>query len=232
MDTYVVQENDGGFWQIARKLGVDYSALVRANPGKDPARTWKGLVLNVPPRQDGPKPKPPPRVRYTVPGEKRVFKQATDTCWAATYGIMVTWKKPGTFKSLQDALTPLGDKWVQRWKNHQGVSAAEGDEFVKATGLVKEPANLDIAGWEGMLRQYGLLWVSGKDKDGGVHDRVVEGIIGDGTPRGTFLQILDSDDDSADEYTESVQRFTEWRERLVKGQSTSRFNSDYNLLHF
>jgi hypothetical protein len=86
--------------------------------------------------------------------------------------------------------------------------------------------NFSPQGWERLLRSHGLIWVSGT-VPGGIHDRILEGIVGDETGGGTLMHIMDPD--GGRRYTETLSTFIVGFE----GQAAVEpFHSDYQVLHF
>lgn len=53
---------------------------------------------------------------------------------------------------------------------------------------------LAIAAWGEKLRRHGLLWVGTMNTDcSGRHSRITEGLLGNGSPAGTSMKIIDPD---------------------------------------
>jgi hypothetical protein len=166
-------------------------------------------------------------VNYTVPGQKFVYAQPnTMACWATVYTMMKAWKRKSGFANIRSAIVPLGNPWLSFFDGNTGIPPAQGTAFERAVSLTREPRfNPSAEGWESMLRQHGLLWVSGT-VPGGIHDRILEGINGDGTAT-TRMSIIDPA--GGRRYQETMQRFLQGFE----GQAAVEpFYSDYQILHF
>lgn len=167
-------------------------------------------------------------VSYIVPGQKNVYAQPnTMACWATVYAMMQSWKGGRRFANIRDAIVLLGQPWLGYFDRNTGIPPSEGLRFERATGLTREPRmNFSPQGWEANLKQWGLIWVSGT-VTGGIHDRILEGIVGDETGSGTQMHIMDPD--RGRRYTESLDTFLQGFE----GQAAVEpFYDDYQVLHF
>lgn len=165
---------------------------------------------------------------FIVIGTRYVYAQPSGmSCWATVYAMMKAWKRGQGFASVRAAVEPLGQPWLGYFDRDTGIPPTDGARFEAAVGFVREPRfNPSPAGWEQMLRRYGLLWVSGT-VTGGIHDRIVEGISGDGTANGTQMYIVDPD--GGRRYQESLGTFI----RGFEGQAAVEpFYDDYQILHF
>jgi Papain-like cysteine protease AvrRpt2 len=167
-------------------------------------------------------------VNYTVPGQRTVYAQPnTMACWATVFTMMSAWKQGKTFPNIRAAIVPLGQPWLGYFDNNTGVPPTAGTAFERAVGLTREPRfNPSPEGWVSMLQQYGLLWVTGT-VTGGIHDRILEGITGDGTGPGTVMYIVDPA--GGRRYPETLDIFLQGFE----GQAAVEpFYQDYQILHF
>lgn len=159
---------------------------------------------------------------YTVPGTKVGIKQQNPMrCWAASYTMMVSWKRSVSM-SVEQAVTELGPQWLQLYRQSatQSLPANHVDAFALAAGLRAEPlANLSMEGWIQLLRHSGLLWtVYGwrvHNRDGtqrvGRHAIIIYGMYGDGSPERTTVRYIDPADGGFHEET---------FERLIGGHET------------
>lgn len=167
-------------------------------------------------------------VNYIVPGQKNLFAQPnTMACWATVYAMMKSWKSGQRFANIRAAVSTLGQPWLGYFDRNTGIPPSEGMRFERATGLTREPRmNFSPQGWESLLRSHGLIWVSGT-VPGGIHDRILEGIVGDETGDGTMMHIMDPD--GGRRYTETLSTFIVGFE----GQAAVEpFYDDYQVLHF
>ncbi len=142
--------------------------------------------------------------------------------------MMNSWKRGLSFADVRSAIASLGQPWLGYFDRNTGILPSEGLRFERATGLVREPRmNLSPQGWESYLRQFGLLWVSGTNSGGGIHDRILEGIVGDESGNGTLMYIVDPD--GGRRYAETLSTFIIGFE----GQAAVEpFHDDYPILHF
>lgn len=167
-------------------------------------------------------------LNYTVPGLKFVYAQpSTMACWATVYTMMKSWKRGTGYPNIRGAIVPLGTPWITYFDSNTGIPPAQGSGFQAAVGLVQEPrSNPSPQGWQALLQQYGLLWVTGT-VPGGIHDRILQGISGDETGPGTFMSIIDPS--GGRQYLESLDTFLAGFEGQSKVEP---FYSDYQILHF
>ena len=165
---------------------------------------------------------------YTVPGHTFAYAQPSSmACWATVYAMMQAWKRHHGFLTIREAIVPLGQPWLGYYDRNTGVPSSAGTLFEHAVGLVREPRfNPSPKGWQSMLVQYGLLWVTGA-VPGGIHDRILCGIRGDETGPGTRMSIIDPD--RGRRYDETLATFISGFE----GQAAVEpFYKDYQILHF
>lgn len=149
------------------------------------------------------------KIDYHIPGAIDARKQPSGmTCWATVYTMLESWRRQQSI-SIETALGDLGGKWLSMFKNNKGLSAADKKVFVKATGLLDyEPFNPSIEGWRDMLKEFGPIWVTTNENPGGtwaIHARVIIGIKGDGTSKGTSFTIIDPA--SGRKYSETIETF-------------------------
>ncbi len=134
-------------------------------------------------------------ISYTVPGLVAPLRQPSGmVCWATVTTMMISWRRQQSL-SIETAIGDIGQTWLQKFRNNQGLAADEKIPFLQAAGFQFEyPQSLSIVGWEQILRQYGPIWVT-TDEDPSVgfaiHARIMSAIRGDGTPDNTFLTITD-----------------------------------------
>jgi hypothetical protein len=168
-------------------------------------------------------------VNYRVPGQRTVYAQPnTMACWATVFAMMSSWKQGVTFPNIRAAIIPLGQPWLGYFDGNTGISATVGTAFERAVGLTREPrSNLSPEGWMSLLQKCGLLWVTGTLTGGGLHDRILEGIAGDGTGPGTQMYIVDP---------AGGRRYPETLDIFLKGfegqAAVEPFYQDYQILHF
>jgi len=132
---------------------------------------------------------------FTVGGFKVVLAQPnTMACWATVYAMMASWKKRQSF-DIATAVGNVGGKYRTYFQANTGLPPAEFAPFLRAAGMQCQPmVNLPVSDWETLLLRHGLLWVgtlASTAPRSGLHSRIIEGIIGDGTPRSTTFLIID-----------------------------------------
>jgi outer membrane protein OmpA-like peptidoglycan-associated protein len=148
-------------------------------------------------------------VDYRVPGIVAPVRQPSSmTCWATVTTIMKCWRAQASM-TIETAIGQIGANWLAKFTANQGLTTAEKAPFLAAAGLAYEyPQSLTAAGWEGLLRRYGPLWVTtDEDPTAGfaIHARVMAGIHGDGTDAGTKIDVIDPATGTA--YEENLGKF-------------------------
>ena len=134
-------------------------------------------------------------VSYDVPGIISPLKQPSGmVCWCTVTTMMMEWKKSQSM-SIETAMSSIGGKYLNKFKNNQGLSSGEKETFLKDAGFeFKYPQSLAPDGWENLMRTYGPIWVTTDEdpsKDFAIHARIMSGIQGDGTAENTYLTITD-----------------------------------------
>ena len=149
------------------------------------------------------------KIDYTIPGTIDILAQPSGmSCWATVYTMLESWRRQQSI-AIETAVGDLGTKWLKLFKDDTGLSADDKKVFVKTAGLVDyAPFNPSIEGWEGMLKDYGPIWVTTNEIPGfnwAIHARIIIGIKGDGTPKGTEFTIIDPA--GGRKYQESIETF-------------------------
>lgn len=173
-------------------------AFQRANPpigrdGKAGRETLGWLDTLLPGAAPRLPPLPVPDM-YVVPGLKTVVAQPTSlTCWATVHMMMRSWKE-GVSYGIRDALELYTDpKYVTLFDNNRVLPTAEFGPFIRTAGMQVEPmTSFFLEGWVDLLRRHGLLWVGSlANVSGGLHSRILEGVVGDGTDDKSWMMIID-----------------------------------------
>ncbi len=166
---------------------------------------------------------------YIVPGRRTLFAQPTNnTCWSAAYTMLMAWHDQRRFHNIREAIAPMGQPWLSFFDTDTAIPPARGNDFVAATGLVREPRlNPDLGAWYTLLQRYGLLWVSTMVPEG-LHDRVVAGVNGDGSPKGSSVYIMDPTNGGS-QYELNFGTFVKQFEGQAKVEP---FFDDYQILHY
>jgi hypothetical protein len=165
---------------------------------------------------------------YIVPGARRIYAQPTgNTCWSAAMAMVKSWYTGRSYHVVRECVVPMGSPWVGYYDTDTPIPPTQGNAFVAATGLIREPRfNPDVGGWNRMLVSYGLLWVSSV-VPAGLHDRVMAGVKGDGSAANTVVYIMDPDGGRQYE-----QNFGEFQAQFERQAGVDPFYSDYQILHF
>ncbi len=165
---------------------------------------------------------------YIVPGTRRVFAQPTsNTCWSAAMTMVKSWYTGTRYHNIRECVSPMGAPWLGYFDTDTPIPPAQGDAFVRATGLIRAPRfSPDAGAWNRMLVSNGLLWVSTM-VPAGLHDRVVAGINGDGSPANTVVYIMDPDRGRQYEMN-----FGDFAAQFDAQAGVEPFYSDYQILHF
>ncbi|PEW41899.1 hypothetical protein CN444_25385 [Bacillus thuringiensis] len=132
---------------------------------------------------------------YTVPGAIPVIAQPlTNGCWATVLTMLMNWKNK-TSLEIDAVLLGLDRKYLDIYKDNEGISGAEKKSLLESANLVGEaPQSYNPEGILSLLKLYGLLWATTIESSGGkfsIHARIIYGISGDGLDLGTTLHIVD-----------------------------------------
>lgn len=142
---------------------------------------------------------------YSVPGFKPVIAQPmpSNVCWAACYAMLRSWRD-GKQYGIEEALSKVDAKYVQIYKNNQGLPWSQAQAFYTKAGLqCHRYMCYPIETWLKYLRTHGLLSVVATmylPPLPGTHSRVVDGLSGyravsaDGevfASNTTLMQIMD-----------------------------------------
>ena len=132
---------------------------------------------------------------FVVGGFKAVIAQPnTMACWATVYSMMVAWKRQQSV-DIARAVEIVGSKYLTYYQANTGLPPAQFAPFLRAAGMTYQPmTNLPVSDWESLLERYGLLWVgtlAAAAPNSGLHSRIIEGIVGDGSSAGATFMIID-----------------------------------------
>ncbi|WP_431689114.1 papain-like cysteine protease family protein [Hahella sp. NBU794] len=134
-------------------------------------------------------------ISYDVPGNFWVMAQPSGmTCWATVFTMLKSWRSQRQL-TIEQALATVGERWVNIFRANGGLAGDDKPTFISTSGLVAEPPqSYSLEGWEGLLRNYGPVWVTTDEAPGepwAIHARIITGIHGDGTPENTKFKIVD-----------------------------------------
>lgn len=147
---------------------------------------------------------------YVVPGVIAIMDQVAGGhpmgCWAYSYAMMLSWKRRACFQASV-AIGELGEPWVTRFNAEKGLSRADTAKFYHVAGMRVEPMqSFPMAHWIGLLRTYGPMTIHAVTNTlAGGHVRIIYGVMGDGTPRGTSMMIIDPW--NGRKYSETFEKF-------------------------
>jgi hypothetical protein len=111
---------------------------------------------------------------YVVPGMKLIPQSMTMSCWYASLQMLIKWKEEQQQKSFANLISPEFDaKCSQIRDANTGIVNPEIIKTAKRIGLkAVPPVSPTPEALEGWLKDYGPLWVNGKQ-----HIVVIAGIM-------------------------------------------------------
>lgn len=164
-------------------------------------------------------------IDYSVPEPVPALAQPkTMACWATALTILFTWRDRAS-RTIEDVTSEVGAHYRTLYDTNAGLTAADKDALVRDAGLASQAGvNLSPEGWTDLLRKHGPVWVTTRET-AGIHGRIVHGIHGDGTPKGTTLDIIDPAGGRT--YGETVEAFLPKFEAEAIAGKTDRINLVY-----
>lgn len=118
-------------------------------------------------------------IKYDVP---LIPQREPHTCWAASAGMVKSWRDRQSFDPV-------------KWARDHGDDVTRGtgrSRSFETFGLVTERAQTFTPnGMATLLRRHGPIVANTLENGRSAHTRVITGMHGDGTPKGTFLHIND-----------------------------------------
>ena len=111
---------------------------------------------------------------YLVPGMTLIPQSLTMSCWYASLQMLIKWKEEQQQKSFANLISPEFDaKCAQIRDANNGIANPEILKMAKRVGLkAVPPVSPTPEALEGWLKDYGPLWVNGKN-----HIVVIAGIM-------------------------------------------------------
>ena len=183
----------------------------------------------------------PARARYQVPGLVMAYNQLEKNrrggCWGYAYAMLYSWKYQQCHNP-EDLINELGPRWQRLLTRDSGLSPTNADigAFARAAGLQIGPMQcLTSAGWVDLLRAHGPLWLASVNSSGGgLHARVLHGVIGNGNPADTLMMIADPW--NARKYNESFEQFTRRHDFIIdwtgNGAAWTTASRSHRILHW
>jgi hypothetical protein len=161
-----------------------------------------------------------------------IAQSKTMSCWAAAAAMMMTWKThlPTTeFAAAQAA----GNNFTIAFRANTGIFGPEIADLARALTLSAEaPQNYTARGYAALL-QNGPLWAGTAiiypDRIYR-HVRIVHGIHGDGTERGSTLDIVDPD--GGRRYRSTVAQFSVEMETIARQDLGAGRTLNPQILHY
>ena len=154
-----------------------------------------------------------------VPMVPQVFSKG---CWAAALTMLKSWEAQQSIP-IETVLVAGGQTYVDKYKNNTGLSPTEVTTFMQDFNLRDASIGaLTAAGLAKQIESRGPLWViADQDESEGfsVHARVITGISGDGTTKGTKVTFNDPAKQKPDEQT--LQQLILELEQLAAGISSA-----------
>jgi hypothetical protein len=128
----------------------------------------------------------------------RTLKQPDPmSSWATAFTILYTRKYGDPRITIENALGKYGDKYVNIFKQQNGINAKDESELYAAAKMkVLQFTDDSIESWCDLLMNQPTLAVTVETKPplGTTHALVVHGLKGDGTPAGTRVNFVDTTD--------------------------------------
>lgn len=130
----------------------------------------------------------------------RTLKQPnTMACWATALTVLYSWKTGLNSIPIADVLKPYGKVYVDAFNNNSGLAPSQAPAlFSTAHMTMIQGVNPTIQYWYDLLNQKGPLMIivayqtiNGKKT---YHALVMNGMSGDGSPGGTFIDYVDPAD--------------------------------------
>eukprot|EP00456_Euglypha_rotunda_P015227 TRINITY_DN1486_c0_g2_i1.p1 TRINITY_DN1486_c0_g2~~TRINITY_DN1486_c0_g2_i1.p1 ORF type:complete len:155 (+),score=2.69 TRINITY_DN1486_c0_g2_i1:90-554(+) len=151
-------------------------------------------------------------------------------CWATAYTIMRSWKDQSSY-DIRMAVALVGDRYAQMYDANDGLPAGQFEPFLNSAKMTHEPmANLTINGWAQLMQSFGLLWVGtlvSPTPRSGLHSRILQGIVGDGSPGGTSMKVVDPA--TGGMYSEEFSTFIAKYEGAFRDTGSDQY---YQIRHF
>jgi hypothetical protein len=145
-----------------------------------------------------------------------------NTCWAAVAAMMTAWKNKRTNSSVKTELEFMGEPYRILYANNGRLPEAQKFQLLTQLEMTVDRSVKLVSGqprdFDGLLRSYGPLWATfdSDHSSSGVkpHAKLIYGVIGDGTPSGTKLMIVDPR--SGTKSQQIFDQFTAEMEELLK----------------
>ncbi|HEX8039625.1 MAG TPA: papain-like cysteine protease family protein [Chryseosolibacter sp.] len=117
--------------------------------------------------------------------------------WATAFTILYSRKYGDPRITIENALKKYGDQYVDIFKQGKGISAKdEAALYASAKMEVLQFKGTTVDSWCSLLMDQPFVGVAVETKPplGTTHAFVVHGLKGDGTPAGTFFNLVDTAD--------------------------------------
>jgi hypothetical protein len=134
-------------------------------------------------------------IQYDVPGTIDVIAQPKSmACWATVTTMLMEFKQQQSF-TIDTAMDTLGSDFGQIYQSNSGLAPDRVQDLANATGMTIEYQRCETPeSILQLLQNYGMISIvdnEGSTTNWAVHNRLIQGIYGDGTTSNTFLKIID-----------------------------------------
>lgn len=147
-------------------------------------------------------------------------QEHTNDCWAAAATMMMNWKN-GVSSTIEAAIAPAGQQYLQMYEQDAGLAATTKIDFGSRLGLVAEaPASYPLPQYIDWLNVYGPLWVT-TDADAATetfspHARILVKIAGKGSADGIGTNFTSIDPADGQTVTETFDEFVRAFEQMAR----------------
>jgi hypothetical protein len=138
-------------------------------------------------------------IDFTVPGTVTPLKQPSpDTCWAAVTAMLTGWRSADdTPPTVAGEIARIGSPYTGYLQQDVPLAATDKNALITKLGMVADPiglASAEPSAYLDLLSTYGPLWATvDGDETAAVsaHAKLIYGLRGDGSAKGTVLRIVD-----------------------------------------
>ena len=151
----------------------------------------------------------PNAIQFDVAGTIPVIAQPKSmACWATVTAMLMSWKQQQSM-TIETAMDSLGSDFRKIFDDNTGLAPDRVQDLATATGMTIEYQKCETPqSILQLLQSYGPISIvdnEGSTTNSAVHNRIIQGIYGDGTIANTFLKIIDPD--GGQTYNESFDTF-------------------------
>ena len=134
-------------------------------------------------------------IQFDVQGTIDVIAQPKSmACWATVSTMLMEFNQQQCFP-IETAMDSLGSDFRQIFDSNSGLAPDRVQDLADASGMTIEYQKCETPkSILELLQSYGLISIvdnEGSNTNWAVHNRIIQGIYGDGTTSNTFLKIID-----------------------------------------